>query len=190
MIAAVVLAGGRSARMGRAKQLLPLGRGTVLSTVVSQLLEGPLDRVVVVLGHDAERIRREAGLPSDPRVETVVNAEWAEGMAASLRCGVRSCSETEAIVVALGDQPGIDVGVVGKLVNAFRGGALLAVPVQGEQRGHPVLFGRTLFPSLLALSGDMGARDLVERHWGVAARIEAAPLRDIDTEEDYRSFLT
>jgi molybdenum cofactor cytidylyltransferase len=176
--------------MGRAKQLLPLGNGTVLSTVVSRLLEGPLDRVVVVLGHEAERIRLEARLPADPRVETVVNDEWAEGMASSLRCGVRSCSETEAIVVVLGDQPGIDSKVVGQLVNAFRGGAALAVPVQGEQRGHPVLFGRSLFPSLLALSGDTGARDVVERHWGAAARIEAAPLRDLDTEEDYRSFLT
>jgi molybdenum cofactor cytidylyltransferase len=190
LIAAIVLAAGSSTRMGRAKQLLPLGSGTVLSTVVSRLLGTPLDRVVVVLGHEAERIRREAGLPADPRVETVVNTDWLEGMASSLRCGVRACSETEAIVVALGDQPAIDSKVVGQLVNAFLGGAPLAVPVQGEKRGHPVLFGRTLFPSLLALSGDMGARDVVERHWGAAARIEAAPLRDLDTEEDYRSFLT
>ncbi len=190
MIAAIVLAGGASTRMGRPKQLLPLGKGTVLATVVSRLLEAPLDRVVVVLGHDAERVGREAGLPGDPRVETVVNGEWAEGMASSLRCGVKSCSETEAIVVVLGDQPGIDSNVVGKLVEAYRGGALLAVSVRGEQRGHPVLFSRSLFPSLLALSGDVGARDVVERHWGAAARIEAAPLRDLDTEEDYRSFLT
>ncbi len=190
MIAAVVLAGGASTRMGRKKQLLSLPGGTVLATVVSRLLEAPVDRVVVVLGHEAEAIRKGAGLPADPRLLVIDNEDWREGMASSLRTGVRACADAEAIVVALGDQPGIEAGVVKKLVAAFRGGAPLAVPVQGERRGHPVLFGRALFPSLLALRGDVGAKEVVARHWPEAARIEATLPRDLDTEEDYRSFLS
>jgi molybdenum cofactor cytidylyltransferase len=190
LIAAVVLAAGASTRMGRPKQLLPLSGATVLARVVSRLLESPVDRVVVVLGHDAERIRKGAGLPIDARLTVIDNDGWQEGMASSLRCGVRACQEAEAIVVALGDQPGLDPDVVTRLVAAFRHGAPLAVPVQGERRGHPVLFGRSLFPALLALSRDVGARDVVARHWPEAARIEAALPVDLDTEEDYRSFVS
>ncbi len=190
MIAAIVLAAGASTRMGRPKQLLPLPGGTVLSTVVSRLLDAPLERVVVVLGHDAEAIRCGAGLPSDARVEVVVNADWKEGMASSLRCGIQASAEAEAVVIALGDQPGIETGVVKRLVTAYRRGAPLAVPVQGEERGHPVLFSRSLFPSLLALRGDVGAREVVTRHWDDTARIEAALPPDLDTEEDYRSLIS
>jgi molybdenum cofactor cytidylyltransferase len=185
VIAAVVLAGGASTRMGRAKQLLPLAGGTVLSTVVSRLLDSPVDRVNVVLGHDADTLRRTAGLSTDARVAVVVNAEWAEGMASSLRCGIAACADAEAAVIALGDQPGIDPGLVGRLVEAFRAGAPLAVPVHGEERGHPVLFARALFPELLALRGDVGAREVVARHWEAAAKVPGKHLPDIDTPADY-----
>jgi molybdenum cofactor cytidylyltransferase len=188
VIAAVVLAAGASRRMGRPKQLLPLPGGTVLSTVVSRLLESSVDRVVVVLGHEAEVIRRGSGLPADPRVAVVVNADHAEGMASSLRSGVAACADAEAVVVALGDQPGIEPSVVTRLVSAFRAGARLAVPVQGERRGHPVLFDRSLYAELLALRGDRGAREVVARHWPGAASVEAAIPSDLDTEEDYRAF--
>jgi molybdenum cofactor cytidylyltransferase len=188
VIAAIVLAGGASTRMGRPKQLLPLPGGTVLYTVVSRLLEALFDRVVVVLGHQAEAIRRGAGLPTDPRIEVVENAQWQEGMASSLRRGLEACADAEAVVIALGDQPGIEPRVVDRLVAAFRGGAPLAVPVQGERRGHPVLFSRSLFPSLLGLSGDIGARAVVALHGSEAVRIEAPLPADLDTEEDYRLF--
>jgi molybdenum cofactor cytidylyltransferase len=115
----------------------------------------------------------------------VVNAEWAEGMASSMRCGIAACAGAEAAIVALGDQPGIDPGLVGRLVEAFRAGAPLAVPVEGEERGHPVLFARALFPELLALRGDVGARDVVARHWEAAAKVPGRHLPDIDTPADY-----
>ncbi len=190
MIAAIVLAAGASTRMGRPKQLLPLPGGTVLSTVVSRLLEGPVERVVVVLGHDADAIRRGAGLPPDPRVAVIENDDWQEGMASSLRCGLQACADAEAVLVALGDQPGLEPDVAKRLVDGFRRGAPLAVPVQGDRRGHPVLFSRSLFPSLLGLTGDVGAKEVVARHWSEAARIDASPLPDLDTEEDYRRFIS
>ena len=189
MIAAVVLAAGASRRMGRAKMLLPLPGGkSVLAASVEPLLEAGLDRVVVVLGGEAERVRREAGLPEDPRVRLVVNERWREGLSASLRCGLDGASDAEALLVVLGDQPGITAERVRRIVAAYSPGAPLVVPVQGSQPGHPVLFSRQLFGELEALAGDVGAREVVRRHWDEAVRLELPPLPDLDTPEDYRAF--
>jgi molybdenum cofactor cytidylyltransferase len=188
VIGAIVLAAGASTRMGRPKQLLPLPGGTVLSTVVARLLEAPVDRVTVVLGCQAEAIRQGAGLPDDPRVEVVENTAWAEGMASSLRRGLRAFPDAEAVIVALGDQPGLDPDVVRRLIEELRSGAVLAVPVADGQKGHPVLFSRELFPEILALSGDVGAREVVRRHWSRAARVPATSLADLDTVQEYEAF--
>ncbi len=196
MIGGVVLAAGASRRLGRNKLLLPLRGGSLLSAAVSRLLAAPLDRVVVVLGHEAEQVRLRAGLPDDPRLVFVVNPDWSEGMASSLRCGVTACADAEAVVIALGDQPDADPEMVARLVAAFRAGAPLAFPVhpeasapRGTRSGHPVLFGRELFRELAKLRGDQGARELVALHFETAAKVLAAPLRDVDTEDDYRALL-
>ncbi len=196
MIAALVLAAGGSRRMGRPKMLLPLPGGTVLATVVSRLLAAPVDRIVVIVGHEAAAVRAGAGLPDDARVMVLDNPDWNEGLSSSLRRGLLACPEADALVVALGDQPGVDAEVVRRLVEAWRQGARLAVPVQGRsgdgsasRAGHPVLFDRSLRGELLALTGDVGAREVLHRHWDEAARIDAPGLPDLDTEEDYRAFL-
>ncbi len=196
MIAGIVLAAGASRRLGRNKLLLPFRGSTVLAVSVSRLLESPVGRVVLVLGYEAEEVQRRAGLPKGPRVATVENPDWASGMATSLRTGLRACAEAEAVIVALGDQPGIDPAVIARLIAAFRAGAPLAVPVHpdpeapgGERASHPVLFGKALFGELIALEGDTGAREIVKRHWAAAARIEGAPVRDVDTEADYAALV-
>lgn len=196
MIAALVLAAGGSRRMGRPKMLLPLPGGTVLATVVSRLLAAPVDRIVVIVGHEAAAVRAGAGLPDDARVMVLDNPDWNEGLSSSLRRGLLACPEADALVVALGDQPGVDAEVLRRLVEAWRQGARLAVPVQGRsgdgsasRAGHPVLFDRSLRGELLALTGDVGAREVLHRHWDEAARIDAPGLPDLDTEEDYRAFL-
>ncbi len=196
MIAALVLAAGGSRRMGRPKMLLPLPGGTVLTTVVSRLLAAPVDRIVVIVGHEAAAVRAGAGLPDDARVMVLDNPDWNEGLSSSLRRGLLACPEADALVVALGDQPGVDAEVVRRLVEAWRQGARLAVPVQGRsgdgsasRAGHPVLFDRSLRGELLALRSDVGAREVLHRHWDEAARIDAPGLPDLDTEEDYRAFL-
>ena len=196
MIAAIVLAAGGSRRLGRNKLLLPFRDGTVLSATVARVLESPVDQVVVVLGHEAGEIRARAGLPEGPRLSAIDNSDWASGMASSLRAGLAACAEAEAVIVALGDQPGIDPAVIERLVAAYRAGAALAVPVhgatanrEGERVGHPVLFGRSLFAELGALEGDTGAREIVKRHWAEAALVEGAPVRDVDTEADYAALV-
>ena len=197
MIAVLVLAAGGSRRMGRPKMLLPLPGGrTVLATVVSRLLAAPVDRIVVVLGHEAAATRAGAGLPDDARVMVLDNPDWPLGLSSSLKRGLLACPEADALVVALGDQPAVDPDVVRRLVEAWRKGARLAVPVRGEpgdpapsHAGHPVLFDRSFRDELLALTGDVGARDVLRAHWDEAARIDASSLPDLDTEEDYRAFL-
>ncbi len=186
MIAAVVLAAGASSRMGRLKMLLPAGGGrTILRAAVEPLLEAALPRVVVVLGCQAERVRRESGLPDDARVEILVNERWQEGMSSSLARGLESCADAGAALIALGDQPGNTADRVRRIVEAFRPGVRLVVPVHGALASHPVLFSRELFPELAALSGDVGAREVVRRHWHEAVLLELPPLADIDSPEDY-----
>lgn len=188
MIAGIVLAAGGSTRMGRPKMLLPAGGGTLLSMAVAPFLEAGLDRVVVVLGDRAEEVRRDARLPTDPRLVLVVCAGWAAGMASSLKRGLASCADADAVVVALGDQPGVTAERVHSVIAAFAQGRDLVVPVHQGIPAHPVLFGRNLFSELEALSGDVGAREVVRRHEGEAVLIEVDALPDVDTENDYRRF--
>jgi molybdenum cofactor cytidylyltransferase len=189
MISGIVLAAGASTRMKTPKMLLPLGKGTVLSSVVSPLLEAGLDRVLVVLGCGAEEVERRAGLSADPRLELSVNANWREGMSSSLRWGLAACGDSDAVLVALGDQPGISPALVQRVLRAWKPDRALVVPVCGSRAVHPVLFGRALFAELAALSGDVGARAIVQRHWEEAVFVEGVGLPDLDTEEDYRRFL-
>ena len=108
MVAAILLAAGGSTRMGQPKALLPLGAGTVLSTVAERVLESGIDRLVLVLGHEAERVRAGARLPQDPRLSIVVHPGWALGMASSLQAGLEASEDADAVLVVLGDQPGLD----------------------------------------------------------------------------------
>ncbi|HEV8253709.1 MAG TPA: NTP transferase domain-containing protein [Vicinamibacteria bacterium] len=184
----VVLAAGGSTRMGRPKMVLPLGDRTVLAAAVQPHLDAGVGRVVVVLGDRSAEVMAKAGITADPRLRAVVNAEWAEGMSSSIRRGLAEAADAEAVLIALGDEPGLAAERIRRLIGAWRPGVPLVVPVQEGRAGHPVLFDRRLFGELAALTGDVGAREVVRRHWGAAATIEAGPLADLDTEADYRAF--
>jgi len=186
VIAALVLAAGASRRMGSPKMLLPLPGGkTVLRSCVDPLLEAGLERVVVVLGCEAARVRSEAGLPEDPRLSVVVNERWREGMSASLARGIEACADAEAALVALGDQPSLTASRVRRILEAYRPGARLVVPAADGVSSHPVLFSRALFQELRALSGDAGAREVIRAHWNEAVQVPLEALEDVDTPEDY-----
>ena len=188
-ITSIILAAGASKRMGRPKMLLPYRSGTVLSSAVAPHLEAGVGRVIVVLGHRADEVRSAAGLPADPRLTLVVNVDWAEGMASSIRRGLDECGDAKAVLLALGDQPGVDADRVKALLSAWTPDVRLVVPVHGDRGSHPVLFARSLFPELRDLRGDVGAREVVRRHWAEAVRVPAPALADVDTEEDYRTLL-
>lgn len=175
--------------MGRPKLLLPLpGGGTVLARTVAPHLEAGLPRVLVVLGWDAARVQAAASLPNDPRLRVIVNEAWEEGMASSLRCGIEACGGAEAVLVALGDEPGVTVGRLQGLLAAWSSRTPLVVPVHTGRPSRPVLFSRSLFPELLCLTGDEGGRQVVRRHWSQAVQVEAEPLLDLDTPADYQAL--
>ena len=189
-IASIVLAAGASSRMGRPKMLLPLGDRTLLAAAVAPHLEAGRGRVVVVLGKDARRVRAEAGLPADPRLHVVVNRRWRDGMSSSLRRGLDACAGADAVLVALGDEPGVTAGRIRLIADAWRPDVPLVVPmVSHAQAGHPVLFAQCLWEDLRGLRGDVGARAVVQEHRDRAVRVRVPPLADLDVEGDYRDYL-
>jgi molybdenum cofactor cytidylyltransferase len=189
MIAAIVLAAGTSSRMGRQKLLLPMEGRALIRVSVEQVLAAGLDHTVVVLGRDAAAVARAVdGLP----VRTVVNPRYAEGQSTSLRAGLDALPlETEAAVVALGDQPLPDPGLIGRLVAVFRETRQpIVVPRYTDGRGNPVLFAARLFDELRAVTGDQGGRGVVARD---PARVGEVPVpsampADIDTWDDYTAL--
>lgn len=189
-IASIVLAAGASSRMGRPKMLLPVGDRTMLAAAVAPHLAAGYGRTVVVLGKDARRIRAESGLPADPRLHVVVNRLWRKGLSSSLRRGLLACGDADAVLIALGDQPGVTEDRIRRIVGAWPPGAPLVVPVLSSSRAaHPVLFARCLWEELRSLRGDVGARAVVRRHWDRAVRVFVPPLADVDVEDDYRGYL-
>lgn len=184
-----MLAAGGSSRMGRPKALLPLEAGTILSRVTERVLLAQIDRLVLVLGHEAEAVRAGARLPADPRLHIVVNTGWGEGLASSLRAGLEACPGSDALVVALGDQPEVLPETIDRLVAAWRKGARIAAVSHAGRVSHPVLFDRSLFPALGLLQGDVGARGILKAHREEVVRVEGPPLRDLDTPADYQAFV-
>jgi molybdenum cofactor cytidylyltransferase len=192
MIAALILAAGGSSRLGRSKQLEPWGGdGTLLGRVVEVTRQFDVDEIWVVLGADADRILAEVDLEDCGIVE---NPEWAEGLASSLRVGldaISNRSKAEAVLVVLGDQPGVSPAVVRELIERRRRSRAMAiVPKYRYAWGNPVLIERTLWPRLMSLSGDEGARRLLEAHpeWVDEVWVESLPPRDVDTESDVQEL--
>jgi molybdenum cofactor cytidylyltransferase len=191
MIAAIVLAGGTSSRMGRQKLLLPVrdGQALVRASVASVVAAG-LDDVVVVLGRDAEAVA--AALGEVPRGRTVVNRRYAEGQSTSLRAGLDALRPgTEAVVMVLGDQPLPEPSPIGAVVAAFRQGRRpIVVTRYRDGRGHPVLFAASLFDELQAVTGDEGGRAVIARHPALVTEVVVdAPMPpDVDTWTDYEAL--
>jgi molybdenum cofactor cytidylyltransferase len=189
MIAVIVLAAGASTRMGRQKLTLPLADGRPLvRAAVEQVLAADLDDVVVVLGREAEAVASALrGLP----IRTVVNPRYAEGQSTSLRAGLDALAQdTEAAVVALGDQPLPDPRLLRQLVEAFRTSGLpIVAPVYRDGRGNPVLFASAVFDELRRVEGDRGGRSVIARDPARVAEVPVdAPMpADIDTPDDYEA---
>ena len=189
-IAAVILAAGRSSRMGRAKQVEVVDGVPMVVRAVTTALACGADRVWVVTGAHATAV--EAVLmpycQQHLHLRLLHNAEWETGQASSVCCAIEALSPQIAAALFLPvDQPFLPVALLQALIAAWRQGALLAAPVvDGQQRGAPAIFDRTLFPELLALAGDVGARPLLQRHRAALVTVPAQAmwLRDIDTPAD------
>ena len=189
-IAAVVLAAGAGQRFGGGKLLAEVGGRPLIHHVLLNLADAPVDETVVVVGAEAARVR-EACEPFDVRV--VENPDWAAGQSTSVMVGILACgSGARAAVVLLGDQPFVGEAAVDKLVDAFEGGARIAVATYGGRRRNPVLFAREVWPVLVEeLSGDEGARSVLRRHPEIVVEVACdgvAEPTDVDTREDLENL--
>jgi molybdenum cofactor cytidylyltransferase len=159
---AVVLAAGSGSRFGGAKLLAPMGDGLLLDGALAASFAAPARGVTVVTGAGAEAVAA-AARAFDPRVRIVHAADHAEGMAASLRAGIAALPpDTAGAFIFLGDMPRPPHGLGVELARALANGAQAAAPSFRGRRGNPVLVARALFPRLLALSGDAGARGVLQ----------------------------
>ncbi|HEY5686140.1 MAG TPA: nucleotidyltransferase family protein [Acidimicrobiia bacterium] len=187
MIAVLILAAGGSRRLGRPKQLEAWGRTTLLGHVVDRVRTFPVDEAWIVLGADIDAVMDAVDLSGFGVVE---NPEWQEGLASSLRAGLDALtrlSKADGAMVVLGDQPEIGGDVVIQLVERFRRSkALAVVPKYRYAAGNPVIVRRELWPRLMSLEGDEGAKRLLTAHpeWVEEVWFEQLPPRDVDTAAD------
>jgi len=186
LIVAIVLAAGLSRRMGQAKLLLPVEGRPVVRLTVEAVLTGGVDRVVVVTGGEHQPLAEAlAGLP----VALAINPHPEAGQASSIRVGIGALpAGTEAVLIALGDQPFLAGEIIPALLAAReRTGKAIVAPRYRDGRGNPVLFSPELFGELLEISGDQGARSVIERDAGRVALVDFdLPMpQDLDTPEDY-----
>jgi molybdenum cofactor cytidylyltransferase len=196
-LSGIILAAGASTRMGRPKQLLPLGRRCLLQRVIDAAMDSGLDEIVVVLGHRAEEIREALELPAQREARIVVTRDYALGQSESLRAGLRAANpEASAAAILLGDQPGITSQLIDRLAaECSANNAPIVRPVYdsggAHVPGHPVFLARRIWPEVEKLEGDQGARVLIRAHpeWVTEIPMAGEPPHDINTEEDYRHAL-
>ena len=185
MITALVLAAGRSQRMGSPKLLLTLGGQTLIRRVITAARSSRCDDVLVVLGELARQVGREARAEG---VRTVLNPRYREGMGTSIAAGIEALAPAcDAAVVLLGDQPCVDADAINALIDAYHAtGKPLVASRYGNVVGVPVLIARPLFAEAASLSGDIGARPLIARHPELVAEVPLRPEAswDVDTPED------
>lgn len=186
-VSGVLLAAGRSSRMGRPKQLLTWHGAPLVRHAAQTALNAQLSDVIVVIGAEALNVR--AALADLP-VRIVQNDCYAEGQAASIRAGVAALApDAEAVMIMLVDQPLLQAATIDQLIAAWQPPWLIVAPQHTGQRGHPVLFARPLFDALRAITGDLGARNVIKAHADVLKVVEVADagvVIDIDTPEMYR----
>jgi len=189
---AIILAAGAGSRFGGGKLLAPWRGGVLLDGALAAAFAAPVRGVTVVWGADpavaeaAEAFAERGG--NRERLRLVHAVRHAEGLSASLAAGVAALPDDgEGVYVFLGDMPRIPTGLAAPMAAALAHGALAVAPAFQGRRGHPVLFARSLWPRLLALSGDRGAGELLRELGEAVALIPAADhgvLYDVDRRED------
>jgi molybdenum cofactor cytidylyltransferase len=188
-LAAMILAAGLSSRMGDHKILLAWSDGrTVIEQIITQVQAAQIDPIYVVIGHRADEVHAKV---TPFGVQTVYNPEYAVGeLLSSLKAGLRALpAEINGVMVILGDQPGIQPGVIRQVAAAFISGQgeIIAARYNGE-RGHPIVIHRRYWDELLALPSTSAPRDVINRHKEALVFVDVIgqmPLADIDTPEDY-----
>ena len=196
MISAIILAAGESRRMGvKNKLLLPISGEVLIRNFVKSVCASNVSEVVVVVGHEADKI--EEVLQGQP-VRFVENIHYMEGMTSSIQTGIQASSEeSEGLMICLSDQPFIETSDFNRLIYEFTDlfdseSSLIIVPVFKGQRGNPVLFSRQFRDIILQHKGE-GCRGIIQNHQGCIREVTMENdnvLKDVDTLEDYKLFCT
>ncbi len=187
-VCGLVLGAGGSRRLGRPKQLLPYGDGTLLDHTLGTARACGFDQLVVPIGGAADEVRERVDFSG---ADVVVNEAYGQGCSSSIAAALAAVDpRCDVLVLMLGDQPGVTPATVQALL-AGRGDAPLAVCRYEDGRGHPLAFDRSVFDRLADLHGDKGVWRLLDER---AADVVEVPLRgnvplDVDTPEDYEAVL-
>ena len=187
--AILVLAAGRSSRLGRPKQLLPFRGRPLLEAVLAVARACVADQRLVLLGGAAEDVRAAVDLDG---FEVVVNQAYGTGCSSSIAAAVPELApDTGVVVLLLGDQPGVTTDAVRRLL-VGRGDAPLAVCRYDDGIGHPFAFGREVLPDLARLHGDKAVWKLLEQRAAdvIEVRVPGTIPLDVDTQEDYERLLS
>jgi molybdenum cofactor cytidylyltransferase len=186
-VAAVVLAAGRSTRMGAVNKLIAeIGGKPLVRIAAEQALASRASPVIVVTGHERDKV--EAALADLP-VRVVHNPDYADGLGTSLKTGIAAVpADADGAIICLGDMPQVDARLIDKLLAAFdpETGALVVVPSIEGRRGNPVVWSRRFFPDLMAVQGDIGARHIIASYVEAVVEVPVAgdaALTDVDTPE-------
>lgn len=188
-VTGLVLAAGGSKRLGQPKQLLPYGEATLLDHVLSVGRRCPFDQALCVIGGGGPEVRGVVDLDG---FEVVENREFGQGCSSSIAAALDAVDpRADALVLMLGDQPGVTADSVAALV-AQRGDAELAACAYEDGRGHPFAFGRAAFAELATLHGDKGVWKLMDRAGDAVVNVPVPGLipLDVDTWEDYQAVLS
>ena len=189
-VAGIVLAAGRSRRMGRPKQLLPLNGVTMIECVVTRI-RPHVDLLVVVIGHAAEQV---AAALRTRGVRLAVNDDVDRGMLGSVKCGLRAAgSAWRGFLFCLGDQPGLTDPVLRTVLSgAASSGKGIVIPTFSGRRGHPVYLSRRYYDPILGLDESLGLNAVTRSHPADTLEVpvaEPAVLEDMDTPDDYARLL-
>ena len=192
--AGIILAGGSSTRFGRPKQLLKLKGKYLLDHVLSAALGSELNHIVLVLGHDHQNILQALETrTTQERLQVVINHRYLEGQSRSLQAGLLKIRQTfPSVMFLLGDQPLLDSKTIDHMLDRFRySGKDICVPVCKGKRGNPTIFNRVLYDQLMAIEGDIGARDIIRANPERVLYLELDdPLCffDIDSQKDFEKL--
>lgn len=192
--AGIVLAAGEASRFGSPKQLVHFRGKSLLSWVLDACVKSELARTFVVLGCEAERIRSEhSALLLGRNIDVVMNEHYREGLSSSIRAGVQAAMDAySAVMFLLADTPFVTSELINEILTSFgRLDKRICVAMHGSRIGHPCVFHRDLYPELLDLHGDRGARTVIDAHASETLYIPMhtdQPFIDIDTESDLRGL--
>jgi molybdenum cofactor cytidylyltransferase len=195
VIPAIILAAGKSSRMGRTKATLPLGANeTFVSRIIRTLRDAEVDDIIVVVGHDAEAVTRDV-VATGANARVVLNQAYESGQLSSVLAGLSAVDHpgVEGVLLTLVDVPLVASSTVRAILKRYHEARPLVVrPIRGQQHGHPILLDRSLFERLRGADPDSGIKPIVRMHVSPAGDVlvsDAGAFTDVDTPDEYARLM-